>query len=104
MNQMGHGIPILVGVDPAIVDDTLAKVVPTYMDESGADEEVVPRNSIPMLGGPGPFGYVTMGGMFAIVKVREMLPAGDVGWYEHPPGKVANAATAEDLAKDDIKG
>ena len=31
----------------------------------------VPKNSIPMVGGKGPFGYIDMGGMFTILKVRE---------------------------------
>ena len=30
-----------------------------------------PTNSMPMLGGDGPFGYIDMGGMFTILKVRD---------------------------------
>jgi hypothetical protein len=33
-----------------------------------------------------------MGGMFAVIKVRNDLPSGeytDPGWYEHPKGTVA---------------
>ncbi len=30
----------------------------------------VPANSIPMVGGYGPFDYITMGGMFTSLKVR----------------------------------
>ena len=46
-----------------------------------------------MVGGEGPFGYITMGGMFAIVKVREQLQGdGDPGWYKNPPGTVADLA------------
>lgn len=33
----------------------------------------VPKNSIPMGGAHGPFDYITMGGMFTIVKTRRNL-------------------------------
>jgi Multicopper oxidase len=42
-------------------------------DGMGAMSEMdmpVPKNSIPMRGGGGPFGVVAMGGMFTILKVR----------------------------------
>ena len=58
----------------------------------------VPKNSIPMVGGKGPFGYIDMGGMFTVLKVRDGITTyDDPGWYEHPPGTVADAATAEEL-------
>jgi hypothetical protein len=53
----------------------------------------------------GPFGdYITMGGMFTIVKVRDRLASydQDPGWYQHPPGTVALKASAADLARDGI--
>jgi hypothetical protein len=31
----------------------------------------MPKNSAPLLGGPGPFGDITMGGLFAILKIRD---------------------------------
>jgi manganese oxidase len=63
----------------------------------------IPNNSIPMVGGEGPFGYITMGGMFTLVKVRDELEEGkDPGWYVNPPGTVAEAATATELARDGI--
>ncbi|MDB5794042.1 MAG: putative multicopper oxidase, partial [Noviherbaspirillum sp.] len=49
-------------------------------------------NTLPMMGGQGPFGGMEMGGMFTVVKVRkEQKPGdyGDPGWYKHPAGTVA---------------
>ena len=75
----------------------------TGMAEMGEMGMPVPKNSIPMLGGAGPFGYITMGGMFTIVKVREQLHGdADPGWYDHPPGTVADVARPEDLARDGV--
>ena len=37
----------------------------------------LPKNSIPMLGAPGPFSYIDMRGMFTILKVREGLTSYD---------------------------
>jgi hypothetical protein len=46
----------------------------------------MPRNSIPMLGGQGPFGPIDMGGMFTIVKIRDDMDYGrDPGWYTQGP-------------------
>jgi hypothetical protein len=60
--------------------------------EGGVNEETqmsVPENCAP-IGNPGPFGIIEMGGMFSIVKVREQLVNyADPGWYQHPPGTVA---------------
>ena len=63
----------------------------------------VPENSIPMLGGTGPFGHIDMGGMFTIIKVREGITSyDDPGWYRHPAGTVAERATAGELRDDGI--
>jgi manganese oxidase len=60
----------------------------------------VPRNSIPMRGGKGPFGPIDMGGMFTLLKVRDRLPAsGDGGWYAHPEGTLAQAVSLEELRR-----
>ena len=49
-----------------------------------------PRNSIPMLGGQGPFGPIDMGGMFTLVKVRDDIDYDrDPGWYQQPRGTSA---------------
>jgi hypothetical protein len=64
----------------------------------------VPKNSIPMVGAKGPFDYITMGGMFTIVKVRENLASyADPGWYKHPQGTVADLARADDLQRDSVQ-
>ncbi len=63
-----------------------------------------PKNSIPMLCGQGPFDYITMGGMFTVLKVREGLTTfEDPGWYQHPAGTVAHIASHEDLNRDRIQ-
>ncbi len=111
MNQMGHGIPNLIGIDPSIVDEKLGAVLPEYMTMGqtpmeGHDHEMqeIPPNSIPMFGGPGPFGYINMGGMVTVLKVRERLSGeGDPGWYEHPVGTAADVAKQEELDADGIK-
>ena len=62
----------------------------------------LPRNTLPMMMGQGPFGLLEMGGMFTTVKVRDDLAAGDYrdpGWYKHPPGTVAWKASPEELAR-----
>jgi hypothetical protein len=109
MNQMGHGTPNLVGADPSVFDERLGELVPELLAEGQAgmhgEEMHVPANSIAMLGGPGPFGYVTMGGMFTILKVREALQeAADAGWYANPPGSLARAAEPEEMRADGIEG
>lgn len=110
MNQMGHDAPIMVGVDHRRIDREVQPLVPDYMsmgqDGMGAMAEMgmpVPSNSIPMGGGPGPFAAIDMGGMFTILKVRARPDEEDgSGWYQHPPGTVAEAASAADLAADGI--
>ncbi len=110
MNQMGHGLPNLIGINGGPLGNQVQKLVPGYMDmgSTGMDMEgmqmQVPKNSIPMAGGPGQFGGITMGGMFTVLKVRETIGdrTKDPGWYKHPEGTVARKATAEELAKDGI--
>lgn len=54
----------------------MQKLLPGYitMGQTGmADMHIhgaVPPNSIPMLGGPGKYDYITMGGMFTVLKAR----------------------------------
>jgi FtsP/CotA-like multicopper oxidase with cupredoxin domain len=113
MTQMGHGLPILDGVDPTLFDAALERAVPDYasmgagMGGHGQESEdapaMTPPNSLAMVGMRGPFGFVTMGGMFTVLKVRASLPEGrDVGWYEHPDGTVSMRADPKDLARDGI--
>ena len=114
MNQMGHEFPNMVGMEPGSLDSKVRSMLPAYMTrgqagmgEHGAHVEgghlTVPPNSIPMVGARGPFDYITMGGMFTIVKIREQLESyDDPGWYEHPSGTVADLASAEELRRDGI--
>jgi manganese oxidase len=102
MNAMGHGIPNPLGVDVSAVDERLRALLPGYMHmgERGMAEHAAhtqmghmtgPANTLPMMGGQGPFGNLEMGGMFTVLKVRDRLPKGyaDPGWYTHPPGTQA---------------
>jgi len=74
------------------------------MGEMGEMKMEVPPNSIPMVGGEGGHGYITMGGMFTVLKVREQLESyEDPGWYENPPGTLAIEATEAELRRDGIE-
>src|SRR2546429_3159060 len=111
MNQMGHNFPNLIGVDKTGLDKKLRKFIPGYMTmgEAGMGDMgemgmPAPKNSLPMVGGPGPFAYIAMGGMFTTLKVRESLTDyEDPGWYQHPPGTVADLAKPEDLKRDGVQ-
>jgi len=99
MNQMGHGLPNLLGVDAAKTEQRLNALTPgtMVMGTNGMGDMTemqqmmpLPRNSIPMLGGAGPYGPIDMGGMFTVVKVRDSIDYGrDPGWYEQPRGTSA---------------
>lgn len=111
MNQMGHGLPNVIGVDPKSLDAIIRPLLPGYMTmgQSGMGMMTTmrmgaPPNSIPMLGGEGPFGAIDMGGMFTILKVREGITSyDDPGWYQHPAGTVADEASAGELRADGIE-
>lgn len=112
MTQMGHGVPNTIGLDPGKVDDKVRKLLPGYMTmgqdgmgDMGDMKMAVPKNSIPMAGGKGPYDTITMGGMFTILKVREGLSDRDAdpGWYQAPAGTTARMASAEELARDGVK-
>lgn len=111
MNQMGHEFPNMIGMDASGFDEKVRKLLPDYMTMGqqgmGGMAEMgmaVPANSIPMVGGIGPFDEITMGGMFTILKVRENLSSydEDPGWYEPPPGTLASLAPAEMLRQSGI--
>ncbi|MCU1245220.1 MAG: sufI [Acidobacteria bacterium] len=99
MNQMGHGLPNLLGVDARNTEQRLNALTPgtmvmgtTGMGDMTEMQQMMatPRNSIAMRGGPGPYGAIDMGGMFTVVKIRERLDyARDPGWYEQPRGTSA---------------
>lgn len=111
MNQMGHQFGNMIGVNTEGLNKSIRRFVPGYMamgqegmGDMGDMGMKNPKNSIPMMGAPGPFDYITMGGMFTILKVREGITSyTDPGWYEHPPGTRAEAASEEDLKRDEIK-
>lgn len=115
MNAMGHDVPNLIGVSQRGIEEKIKKEVPGYMamGETGMHEHAEhakhmqgPENTLPMMGGDGPFGPVGMGGMFTVFKVHEDIPdfkdaedyskqvqlPGDFGWYNNPPGTVADIA------------
>jgi FtsP/CotA-like multicopper oxidase with cupredoxin domain len=108
MNQMGHGLPNMIGVKTGGFDPKVRSLIPSYMtmgnDGMGNMAEMgmtTPENSIPMVGGNGPFGYIDMGGMFTVLKVRQgVANYDDPGWYEHPQGTVAGPASEEELRRD----
>jgi manganese oxidase len=110
MTQMGHDIPVVVGADMSRVDARMRRVMPGYMTMGhkgmggmGEMDMPVPANSLPMRGGRGPFGYIDMGGMFTIVKVRERPDAADgAAWFEHPEGTVAGKASEERMRADGV--
>ena len=111
MNQMGHEVPNMIGVEPGELDAKVQKLLPEYMTmgkdgmgDMGDMGMAVPRNSIPMVGGMGPHDYITMGGMFTILKVRDGLQSyDDPGWYEAPQGTLASLADATELERDGIQ-
>lgn len=114
MNQMGHGFPNVVGMRAEGLDERVRQYIPGYMtmgnDGMGGMGEMqerhmpVPPNSIPMRSTRGPFGFIDMGGMLSLVKVRDSLKGlpEDGGWYDHPPGTVAHKASANELAADRV--
>ncbi len=110
MNQMGHGLPNMIGIDPSQLDAKVQRVLPGYMTmgqdgmgDMGDMGMPVPPNSIPMVGASGKHGYITMGGMYTNLKVRDQLTTyEDPGWYEAPSGTLATTASAADLARDSV--
>ena len=107
MNQMGHDFANQVGADFRGFDRRMRRLLPGYMTmgDNGmanmgehAERMPTPRNSAPMRGMEGPFGYIDMGGMFTILKTREGITSyEDPGWYEYPPGTQAHAVSDDEL-------
>lgn len=114
MNQMGHQFPNMVGMKMDGVEEQVRPLLPAYMSmghtgmDMGKMAEVMPypNNTIAMKGATGQFGdYISMGGLFTVVKVRDQLGSydEDPGWYKHPPGTVALKAREADLRRDGIE-
>ena len=99
MNAMGHDVPTMIGVDQRDVVKQITELIPDYMvmgergmADMGEMEMPLPDNTLPMMGGQGPYGSVEMGGMFTVIKVRRDQPPGDYrdpGWYRQPAGSQA---------------
>lgn len=110
MTQMGHGLPPMLGADMKGVGKSLRAIAPRAMvmgtrgmGGMGEMQMPIPDNSLPMRGGPGPFGYIDMGGMFTVLKVREDPEAADPeGWYSHPAGTVAGPADPDRMRADGV--
>ncbi len=110
MNQMGHGLPNMVGVDTGDLDEQMRKLLPDYMTmgPTGMGEMAemgmkIPENSIAMVGADGPHGYIDMGGMFTVLKVRDGITSyEDPGWYAQPKGTEVVTASPEELKRDGI--
>nr|WP_255255987.1 copper oxidase [Criblamydia sequanensis]CDR35299.1 Multicopper oxidase [Criblamydia sequanensis CRIB-18] len=110
MNQMQHDLPNLTGINKQGIEERIKQFFPDFMglmningmgdmfEMYGTSEMMdmgfkmkYPLNLSP-IGSPGPFGVIEMGGMFTIFKVRDNLTSyADPGWYQHPPGTVAEA-------------
>jgi hypothetical protein len=109
MNAMGHQVPTMIGVDQRAAAQKLAPLVPGFMPmgSAGMDEMAtmgsmmppLPENTLPMMGGDGPYGSIGMGGMFSVVKIRDGLASDDYrdpGWYRAPAGTVATMVDVAD--------
>ena len=99
MGAMGHGVPTMIGVDHSGLVRPLMRANPDYMvmgergmADMGEMQMELPRNTFPMMTGPGPYGPIEMVGMFTTLKVRAGLGANDYrdpGDYAMPPGTQA---------------
>ncbi|WP_027366430.1 copper oxidase [Desulfocurvibacter africanus] len=109
MNQMGHDMENMVGVDPTGAEQRISRLLPGWMPMGTRGMENMegmpaPKNSIPMSGLKGQFGPTTMGGMVTVFRVRERAPGyADPGPYDFPAGTVAREATAKELRGDGIE-
>ena len=98
MNQMGHEVANMTGVDQKDTEQKIRKLLPGYMamgttgmGDMGEMNMGGPKNWVPMMTGTGQFGPIEMGGMFTVVKVREGLTSyADPGDYAYPAGSVAD--------------
>lgn len=110
MNQMQHDLPNLIGINKQDIEKRIKQFYPNFtglmyvngmgdMFEMYGSEKMTGRDmdvklpvNLSPIGNPGPFGVIEMGGMFTIFKVRNNLTNySDPGWYQHPPGTVAEA-------------
>lgn len=112
MNQMGHSVPNMMGVNTEGLDARLGALLPgtmtmgtTGMVEMGGMTMPIPGNSVAMVNTQGKYDAITMGGMFTIVKIREHLTSyADPGWYDAPKDSTATLAVTSDLQRDGVEG
>jgi Multicopper oxidase len=109
MNQMGHQFPNMIGVKPGDVNKQAGRFLSGFMTmgetgmaDRGAMGMKIPKNSVPMVGLQTPKDYITMGGMYTNLKVRENLESydKDPGWYEDPAGTLASLASNDEMQRD----
>ncbi len=113
MNQMQHDMPNLTGINKQGIEERIREFFPDFMGlmningmgdmfEMYGTKQMMdmgfkmkyPPNLSP-IGSPGSFGVIEMGSMFTIFKVRDNLTSyADPGWYQHPPGTVAESVNA----------
>lgn len=101
---------VVVGADAAKIDAKVQPLIPSYMTmgQTGMGDMAemqmpAPKNSIPMVGGKGPFSSIDMGGMFTILKVRDNPATEDgKGWYAHPAGSVTDKADPARMKADGV--
>ncbi len=110
MTQMGHHFGNMIGVKPGNLGEKMRQLLPRYMT-MGEDGMGTPMNmpTLPntaaMEGGKGPYGFINMGGMFTILKVRDGITSyEDVGWYKPlaPPGTVSQLAVPAQMKHDGV--
>ena len=98
MNAMSHNIANMIGVDQGKSAEQIEKILPGYMPmgtegmhDMSNMQMALPKNTLPMMSGQGPFGAIMMGGMFTILKIRDELKdyQTDPGWYQQPAGTAA---------------
>lgn len=97
MNGMAHNLPNMLGVNQNKVAKNISQLFPGFMSmgENGMGEMfemhqhgLIP-NYLPMAS-QGQFGGIEMSGMFTVVKIRDGITTyADPGWYQNPPGTVA---------------
>lgn len=114
MNAMGHEVPNVLGVSQEGLEQRIQALLPGYMamGETGMEEHAKhgahmqgPANTLPMMGGDGPFGSIGMGGMFTLLKVRDKLTSydQDPGWFENPEGTVSGPAELPEYWKTKLE-
>ncbi len=111
MNQMGHGVPNMLGMDTAGLDEKIRNLIPGYMTmgTTGMRDMTrtgmpIPENAIPMRGYRGQFGQTVLGSMANVLRVRENLESYEnTGPYHFPEGTVAREARPEELEADGVK-